>query len=223
MLRAMDDVQRAYNVDKDRVYLTGLSMGGGGTWHLGLRYPDRFAAIVPVCAVGDLSLFPFTQGASADDRALMDLTGPTVARGERGQPAGLHLPRRRGPRGGRRALAPDGGPVSRARMARQERPLLRAAGRHHFAWDFAYRDASLFARLAPIRATRPRPRRLLDLLAALQPGLLAPDRPDRPRVRAGPHRGDAARAGSSRSRPTTCRRSRSCSTRPWSRRACRSR
>src|SRR5690606_37916743 len=33
----------------DRVYLTGLSMGGNGTWYLAYRYPERFAAIAPVC------------------------------------------------------------------------------------------------------------------------------------------------------------------------------
>ena len=53
VLRAMDHVQRAYHVDEDRVHLTGLSMGGGGTWHIGLRYPDRFASISPVCGVAD--------------------------------------------------------------------------------------------------------------------------------------------------------------------------
>lgn len=35
--------------DPDRVYLTGLSLGGYGTWHLALAEPDRFAALVPVC------------------------------------------------------------------------------------------------------------------------------------------------------------------------------
>ena len=78
VLRAMDDVKRAYSVDEDRVYLTGLSMGGGGTWHLGLRYPDRFAAIAPVCAVGDLSLMAFAQATKGDGLALLDLTGPTA-------------------------------------------------------------------------------------------------------------------------------------------------
>jgi pimeloyl-ACP methyl ester carboxylesterase len=34
------------------VYLTGLSMGGYGTWSLGLKYPERFAAIAPVCGGG---------------------------------------------------------------------------------------------------------------------------------------------------------------------------
>jgi predicted peptidase len=35
--------------DRDRTYLTGLSMGGFGTWDLALRAPDRFAAVVPIC------------------------------------------------------------------------------------------------------------------------------------------------------------------------------
>lgn len=37
------------NIDEERVYLTGLSMGGGGTWELAARRPDLFAAIVPIC------------------------------------------------------------------------------------------------------------------------------------------------------------------------------
>jgi len=39
-------------VDTDRVYVTGLSMGGFGTWSLALEFPDRFAAIAPVCGGG---------------------------------------------------------------------------------------------------------------------------------------------------------------------------
>ena len=71
VLRVLRDVRTAYNVDPDRIYLTGLSMGGGGTWHIGLRYPDLFAAIVPVCAVADVSLFP---GRSTEsDRQLFDV------------------------------------------------------------------------------------------------------------------------------------------------------
>ena len=45
----LDEVIANYNVDADRVYLTGLSMGGTGTWNLAAEYPDRFAAIAPVC------------------------------------------------------------------------------------------------------------------------------------------------------------------------------
>jgi predicted peptidase len=49
----LDEVSEQYRVDADRVYVTGLSMGGFGTWALALRYPDRFAAIAPVCGGGD--------------------------------------------------------------------------------------------------------------------------------------------------------------------------
>ena len=40
------------NVDEDRVYLTGLSMGGYGTWFTAMAKPELFAAIAPVCGGG---------------------------------------------------------------------------------------------------------------------------------------------------------------------------
>ena len=49
----LTDVLQRYRVDKDRVYLTGLSMGGWGTWQWATNYPNRFAAIVPICGAGD--------------------------------------------------------------------------------------------------------------------------------------------------------------------------
>lgn len=49
----LDEVQQKYRIDPDRVYVTGLSMGGFGTWALALEYPDRFAAIAPICGGGD--------------------------------------------------------------------------------------------------------------------------------------------------------------------------
>ncbi|GAF70929.1 unnamed protein product, partial [marine sediment metagenome] len=45
----VDEVARAQDVDPTRIYVTGLSMGGRGTWELAVRYPKRFAAIAPVC------------------------------------------------------------------------------------------------------------------------------------------------------------------------------
>ena len=48
----LDDIVTRYEVDTDRIYLTGLSMGGYGTWALASKYPDRFAAIVPICGGG---------------------------------------------------------------------------------------------------------------------------------------------------------------------------
>jgi predicted peptidase len=53
LIALLDDVIHRYKVDKSRVYLTGLSMGGYGTWGLGLAWPERFAAIVPICGGGD--------------------------------------------------------------------------------------------------------------------------------------------------------------------------
>lgn len=49
VLDVLDDVKRRFRIDEDRVYLTGLSMGGGGTLWLGLSRPDVWAAIAPVC------------------------------------------------------------------------------------------------------------------------------------------------------------------------------
>jgi pimeloyl-ACP methyl ester carboxylesterase len=49
VLDVMDRVMARYPVDPDRVYLTGNSMGGHGTYRIGEMYPDRFAAIVPFC------------------------------------------------------------------------------------------------------------------------------------------------------------------------------
>lgn len=49
---AFDALQRTmaeFRTDPDRVYLTGLSMGGHGTWYLAYRRPDLFAAVVPIC------------------------------------------------------------------------------------------------------------------------------------------------------------------------------
>ncbi len=48
----LDEVMAKYKTDPTRVYLTGLSMGGYGTWSVGLKYPERFAAIVAICGGG---------------------------------------------------------------------------------------------------------------------------------------------------------------------------
>ena len=60
----LDDVLAQYNVDRRRVYLTGLSLGGYGAWDLASRYPDYFAAVAPICgggiarAVGSMRALP---------------------------------------------------------------------------------------------------------------------------------------------------------------------
>lgn len=53
LLQLLDKVTHQYRVDEKRVYLTGLSMGGFGTWSLGISHPERFAAIMPICGGGE--------------------------------------------------------------------------------------------------------------------------------------------------------------------------
>jgi predicted peptidase len=48
----LDDLIEKYAVDEDRVYLTGLSMGGYGTWAWAAASPERFAAVAPICGGG---------------------------------------------------------------------------------------------------------------------------------------------------------------------------
>ena len=49
LITLLDEIEAKYRIDTDRVYLTGLSMGGFGTWTLATEYPNRFAAIAPIC------------------------------------------------------------------------------------------------------------------------------------------------------------------------------
>ena len=77
----LSQIQSTYSVDPMRVYLTGISMGGFGTWEFALRYPNRFAAIVPIaggyqegscaipeniCALCDIPIWVFHGGEDID-------------------------------------------------------------------------------------------------------------------------------------------------------------
>jgi len=53
LVALLDHLQKTLRVDPDRVYVTGLSMGGFGTWALAMKEPKRFAAIAPICGKGD--------------------------------------------------------------------------------------------------------------------------------------------------------------------------
>ncbi len=52
-LAMLAETEKAYKVDNKRIYLTGLSMGGHGTWSLAAAHPTRWAALAPVCGGGD--------------------------------------------------------------------------------------------------------------------------------------------------------------------------
>ncbi|MBL8553835.1 MAG: prolyl oligopeptidase family serine peptidase [Phenylobacterium sp.] len=63
-MAALAAAEAEFRTDRNRVYLMGLSMGGNGTWRLAYENPDRFAALVPVCAFAGSfrGLPPIAQG-----------------------------------------------------------------------------------------------------------------------------------------------------------------
>jgi len=72
----LEETLNALPVDRDRIYVTGLSMGGYGTWDIVSRMPERFAAAAPVCGGGDmqeaekLTDIPVWAFHSVDDRTV---------------------------------------------------------------------------------------------------------------------------------------------------------
>jgi len=62
LIALLEKVLLQLDVDEDRVYLSGVSLGGAGAWSLALDYPGRFAAVAPICGYGDAS-----RGASLSD------------------------------------------------------------------------------------------------------------------------------------------------------------
>lgn len=52
VIKFIEQIVKEFDVDEDRVYLTGLSMGGYGTWFTAMARPDLFAAIAPICGGG---------------------------------------------------------------------------------------------------------------------------------------------------------------------------
>ncbi|HEY5561012.1 MAG TPA: dienelactone hydrolase family protein [Clostridiaceae bacterium] len=55
----IDFIALSYCVDIKRIYLTGYSMGGNGTWYISMMHPDKFAAIAPICGEGNPNLAKF--------------------------------------------------------------------------------------------------------------------------------------------------------------------
>lgn len=51
----LDEVLTQVQADESRIYLTGISMGGYGSWHWAANDPEKFAAIIPICGGGEVS------------------------------------------------------------------------------------------------------------------------------------------------------------------------
>lgn len=60
VFEAIQDICRRYQIDRTRIVLRGMSMGASGTWHLGLKHPDRFVALGPYCGYVDTHKFSQT-------------------------------------------------------------------------------------------------------------------------------------------------------------------
>lgn len=58
VLNLMTSLQKEFFIDASRLFVTGLSMGGYGTWDIIMRYPTRFAGALPLCGGGDPSQAP---------------------------------------------------------------------------------------------------------------------------------------------------------------------
>jgi len=58
LAKLLDSLANTLRIDTQRLYVTGLSMGGSGTWSLVSAYPDKFAAAMPMCGRGDLEAVP---------------------------------------------------------------------------------------------------------------------------------------------------------------------
>jgi predicted peptidase len=56
VMEIIDQLQGEFSIDSERLYVTGLSMGGFGAWSAVSRFPDKFAAAVPICGGGDPSM-----------------------------------------------------------------------------------------------------------------------------------------------------------------------
>lgn len=82
VLRAIAEVCRDYDVDRDRVFLMGYSMGGSGTWNMGTAFADRFAALGPVYGRTDYLLAlapPARLSLSAKENFLLERMSPLYA------------------------------------------------------------------------------------------------------------------------------------------------
>jgi predicted peptidase len=139
-MMALDRAVAEFNGDPSRVYLTGLSMGGYGCWHLALAHPDRFAALVVVCG----GLLPHEAAKSVRQSPLtMNVGDPYAftARALRRIPISLY-------HGSDDGLIPPSESQQMAEALRSEGAEVRYTeypGVGHNSWDLAYGESKLWS------------------------------------------------------------------------------
>ncbi|MDX9753562.1 MAG: prolyl oligopeptidase family serine peptidase [bacterium] len=140
--RVMREVEAAFPIDPDRVYMTGLSMGGSGTAKLAFRHPDRFAAIATVCGFFDpLITNPDFFKKPRFARRLEDMAAPYPLSDNI-----LHVPIK--------LCHGDADPIVPVETSEKLHNRISKIGYHseleiypgveHNAWDYAYKDARIF-------------------------------------------------------------------------------
>lgn len=75
VLDVLENVQRHYSVDPDRIVLCGLSNGGVGAYNLGMRHAHRFAAVIPIAGAPSWMQYAHAAGSPLDQRLLAPLSG----------------------------------------------------------------------------------------------------------------------------------------------------
>lgn len=138
---AMDEMKALYAVDPNRVYLTGLSMGGGGTGKLGFQHPDRFAAIAPVCGYFEANV----RGGSANRPAFQKRLEECASVINIAENL-LHVPVKIMHGDADPVVPPEGSRQLHARLQElgYRSELEMYPGVDHDAWTPAYRDARMF-------------------------------------------------------------------------------
>lgn len=135
----LDEVLREYRADPDRIYLTGLSMGGFAAWEFAMWRPDVFAAVAPVCGVGNAAY-----AANMKEMPVWAFHG--------------RLDDRVPVEGSRE-------PIEALRLLGAEPKYTEFPEGNHFIWDGVYADAELYRWLLKQRR-RPAPRRIEHLLVS---------------------------------------------------------
>jgi len=184
VMRVIADVRRAYNIDPERMTLTGLSMGGGATWAIGLRHPEMFAALAPVCGITDfVSTIPASELPFYDVAQLQALSPPAIAENAAHMQVMIF-------HGSDDPIVPV---EDSRRMAARYRALgwlgknvsyTEYPGVKHDAWVPAYKDAALLRKLAGIRRDPAAPK---HPLSPPPPGQAVPGRYGKTVPRQHPH------------------------------------
>ncbi|PXV60001.1 prolyl oligopeptidase family protein [Dysgonomonas alginatilytica] len=67
-LEVLEEAKRIFKPDESKIYLTGHSMGGHGSWFLGTTYPDKFAAVAPSAGYPDIASYGRGRGDDMHDK-----------------------------------------------------------------------------------------------------------------------------------------------------------